>query len=48
MIVYMIIRVPLTFFQDNGFQLLNGIPAKNFEDQLGRQAIQSMVLKKSE
>ena len=45
MIVYS--GVPLTFFQDDGFQLLNGF-AKNLEFQLGRQAIRSMVLKKSE
>ena len=46
MIVYN--GVPLTFFQDDGFQLLNGNFAKNLEIQLGRQAIRSMVLKKSE
>ena len=40
--------VPLTFFQDDGFQLLNGTFAKILEIQLGRQAIRSMVLKKSE
>ena len=40
--------VALTFFQDDGFQLLNGNVAKNLEIQLGRQAIRSMVLKKSE
>ena len=44
MIVYN--RVPLTFFQDDGFQLLNGNFAKNLEIHLGRQAIRSMVLKK--
>ena len=46
MIVYN--GVPLTFFQEDGFQLLNGTFAKNLEIQLGRQAIRSMVLKKSE
>ena len=46
MIVYN--RVPLTFFQDDGFHLLNDNFAKNFEIQLGRQAIRSMALKKSE
>ena len=46
MIVYN--GVPLSFFQDNGFQLPNGKFAKNMEIQLGRQAIRSMVLKKSE
>ena len=46
MIVYN--GVPLTFFQDDGFQLLNGTFAKNLEIQLGHQAIRSMVLKKSE
>ena len=46
MIVYN--GVPLTFFQDDGFQLQNGTFAKNLEIQLGRQAICSMVLKKSE
>ena len=46
MIVYN--GVPLTFFQDNGFQLLNDTFAKTLEIQLGRQAICSMVLKKSE
>ena len=40
--------VPLTFFQEDGFQMLNGNFAKNLEIQLGRQAIRSMVLKKSE
>ena len=45
MIVYN--RVLLTFFQGNGFQLLNGNFAKNLEIQLGRQAFRSMVLKKS-
>jgi len=38
----------LTFFQNDGFQLLNGNFAKSFGIQLGRQAIRSMVLKKSE
>ena len=46
MIVYN--GVSLTFFQDDGFQLLNGIFAKNLEIQLGCQAICSMVLKKLE
>ena len=46
MIVYN--GVPLTFFQDDGCQLLNGTFAANLEIQLGRQAIRSMVLKKSE
>ena len=46
MIVYN--GVPLTFFQDDGFQLLNGNFAKNFEIQQGRQAICSMKLKISE
>ena len=46
MIVYN--GVPLTFFQDDGFQLLNGNFAKNLEIQLARQAIRSMVLKKTE
>ena len=46
MIVYN--GVPLTFFQDDGFQLLNGNFAKSFGIQLGCQAIHSMVLKKSE
>ena len=46
MIVYN--GVPLTFFQDDGFQLLNGSFAKHFEVQLGRQAIRSMVLNKSQ
>ena len=46
MIVYN--RVPLTFFQDNGFRLLNDNFAKNLEIQLGHQAICSTVLKKSE
>ena len=41
-------RVPLTFFPDDGFQLLNGNFATNLEIQLGRQAIRSMVVKKSE
>ena len=44
MIVYN--GVSLKFFQDDGFQLLNGNFAKNFEIQLGRR--RSMVLKKSE
>ena len=46
MIVYN--GVPLTFFQEDGFQLLHSTFAKNLEIQLGRQAIRSMVLKKSE
>ena len=46
MIVYN--RVPLTLFQDDGFQSLNGNFAKSLEIQLGRQAIRSMVLKQSE
>ena len=40
--------VPLTFFQDDGFQLLNGTFAKNLEIQLGHQVIRSMALKKFE
>ena len=39
MIVYN--GVPLTFFQDDRFQLLNGTFAKKLEIQLGRQAIRS-------
>ena len=35
--------VPLTFFQEDGFKLLNGNFTKNLEIQLGRQAIRSMV-----
>ena len=46
MIVYN--GVPLTFFQDDGFRLLNGNFAKNLKIQLGLQAIRSMVLKKFE
>ena len=38
---------PLTFFQDDEFQLQIGNFAKNLEIQLRRQAIRSMVLKKS-
>ena len=33
--------VPLTFFQDDSFQLLNGDFAKILEIALGRQAIRS-------
>ena len=40
--------VPLTFFQDDGFQLLNGDFAKILGISLGRQAIRNMVLKRSE
>ena len=46
MIVYN--GVPLTFSQNDGFQLLNSTFAKSLEIQLGHQAIRSMVLKKSE
>ena len=46
MIVYN--GVPLTFFQDDGFQLPNGNFAKNLKIQLGCQAIHSIVHKKSE
>ena len=40
--------VPLTFFQDDGFQLLNGDFAKILGISFGRQAIRNMVLKRSE
>ena len=40
--------VPLTFFQDDGFQLLSSNFAKKLEIQLGRPAIRCMVLKQSE
>ena len=44
MIVYN--GVPLTFFQDDGFQLLNGNFAQNLEIQLGCQAICTTVTQK--
>lgn len=36
--------VPLTFFSDEGFQLLDGTPASNLAVSQGRDAICSLVL----